>query len=170
MQVGGLSVMVPDSKPPAEPGTGSALAGSASPLSAGGPPATDVRSTRQKRALSAVLAETDRFRSAQELHAAPRGGGERGGLTPVYQQLRPLATSGLIDSLRSDGGELLYRHCDTAKHHHHLVCRACGRTVEVEDTVVWRWAERVAGDAGFVDVTHRLELSGTCAGCARAAQ
>ena len=162
--------MVPDSKPPAAPGTGSALAGSGSPLSAGGPPATDVRSTRQKRALSAVLAETDRFRSAQELHAALRVRGERVGLTTVYQQLRTLATAGLIDSLRSDGGELLYRHCDTAKHHHHLVCRACGRTVEVEDTVVWRWAERVAGDAGFVDVTHHLELSGTCAGCARAAQ
>jgi Fur family ferric uptake transcriptional regulator len=146
--------MVPDSK--------------SLPPPSGTSPATDVRSTRQKRALSAVLAETDRFRSAQELHASLRTRGERVGLTTVYQQLRTLAATGLIDSLRSDGGELLYRRCDTAKHHHHLVCRECGLTVEVEDTVVWRWAERVAADAGFVDVAHHLELSGTCAGCAAA--
>jgi Fur family ferric uptake transcriptional regulator len=117
-----------------------------------------------------VLAETDRFRSAQELHASLLARGERVGLTTVYQQLRTLAAAGLIDSLRSDGGELLYRLCDTAKHHHHLVCRECGRTVEVEDTVVWRWAERVGADAGFVNIAHHLEFSGTCAGCASTAQ
>jgi len=128
---------------------------------------SDVRSTRQKRALSAVLAETDTFRSAQELHAALRSRGQRVGLTTVYQQLRALAAAGQIDSLRATSGELLYRHCGTANHHHHLVCRSCGRTVEVEDTVVWRWAEKVAADAGFVDVVHLLEFSGTCADCAR---
>src|ERR1039458_9105134 len=162
--------MVPDSKPPSARGTGFPLPGSGSPLPAAAPPAADVRSTRQKRALSAVLAETDRFRSAQELHAALRTRGERVGLTTVYQQLRTLAAAGLIDSLRSDGGELLYRLCDTAKHHHHLVCHECGRTVEVEDTVVWRWAERVAADAGFVNIAHHLEFSGTCAGCASTTQ
>lgn len=143
--------MVPDSK---------------SPVSAAGTSSAEVRSTRQKRALSAVLAETDRFRSAQEFHAALRARGERVGLTTVYQQLRGLAATGLIDSLRSDDGELLYRHCDTAQHHHHLVCRSCGHTVEVEDSVVWRWAETVAADAGFVDVAHHLEFSGTCGDCA----
>src|SRR5487761_1719065 len=128
--------MVADSKAPSGSGTAAA----------------DVRSTRQKRALSAVLGETDRFRSAQELHAALRERGERVGLTTVYQQLRALAAAGQIDSLRADSGELLYR--------------GCGRTVEVEDTVVWRWAESVAADAGFVDVTHLLEFSGTSADCA----
>ena len=144
--------MVPDSKPAAR--------GFAAP-------AAEVRSTRQKRALSLVLAETDRFRSAQELHAALSARGERVGLTTVYQQLRTLAVTGQIDSLRAEGGELLYRHCGTDQHHHHLVCRVCGRTVEVEDTVVWRWAERVAADAGFADVAHHLEFSGTCGDCAR---
>src|ERR1039458_8291179 len=128
--------MVPDSKPPSARGTGFPLPGSGSPLPAAGPPAAGVRSTRQKRALSAVLAETDRFRSAQELHAALRTRGERVGLTAVYQQLRSLAAAGLIDSLRAEGGETLHSHCDPAKHHPHVVCREWGRTVEVEDTVV----------------------------------
>ena len=133
-------------------------------------PARTPRRTRQGDAVLNVVQSSDNFRSAQDIHAELRASGEAVGLTTVYQQLRTLATAGLIDSLRSDGGELLYRHCDTAKHHHHLVCRECGRTVEVEDTVVWRWAERVAADAGYVDVAHHLEFSGTCAGCASTAQ
>ena len=61
--------------------------------------------------------------------------------------------------------EAVYRACST-HHHHHLVCRACGRTVEVEGPAVERWADKVAEDHGFRDVTHTLEIFGTCADCA----
>ena len=33
--------------------------------------------------------------------------------------------------LRSADGEAVYRRCTSGEHHHHLVCRSCGRTVEV---------------------------------------
>ena len=90
------------------------------------------RSTRQKRALAAVLDSSDRFRSAQDLHAELRRRGEHVGLTTVYGQLRVLADVGEVDALRSDDGETRYRRCVKDHHHHHLVCRVCGHTVEVE--------------------------------------
>jgi len=34
---------------------------------------------------------------------------------------------------------------------------------------VERWAEGVAGEHGFVDIAHTLEIFGTCADCAAAA-
>ena len=125
------------------------------------------RSTRQKRALAVVIEESQEFRSAQELHEELRSRGERVGLTTVYNQLRGLAESGLVDTVRSPDGETLYRRCGTAGHHHHLVCRVCGRTVEFAGTTVERWAAKVAAEAGFVDVTHTLEVVGTCPDCAR---
>lgn len=125
------------------------------------------RSTRQKRALAAVLDVSESFRSAQDLFTELRANGENVGLTTVYNQLRALASSGELDALRADDGETLYRRCDSEHHHHHLVCRACGRTVEVEGPEVERWATAVAADHGFVDVTHTLEVVGTCTGCAR---
>jgi Fur family ferric uptake transcriptional regulator len=67
--------------------------------------------------------------------------------------------------LRTDTGESAYRRC-SAHHHHHLVCRRCSRTVEVEGPAVERWAERVATDHGFRDVSHTVEVFGTCADCA----
>ncbi len=123
------------------------------------------RSTRQKRALAAVLEAADTFRSAQELFTELRARGENVGLTTVYNQLRALAENGEVDVLRSDEGESLYRRCATGDHHHHLVCRCCGRTVEVEGPEVERWAERVAAENRFVGVSHTLEVFGTCAEC-----
>ena len=123
------------------------------------------RETRQKRALAAVLDESEAFRSAQDLFAELRARGQTVGLTTVYNQLRALAEAGEIDTLRTDEGETLYRRCGRG-HHHHLVCRSCGRTVEVEGPEVERWADGVAGAHGFVDIAHTVEIVGTCAACA----
>ncbi|MEO6999450.1 MAG: transcriptional repressor, partial [Terracoccus sp.] len=46
------------------------------------------------------------------------------------------------------------------------VCRSCGKTVEVEGPAVETWSDRVAQEHGFTEVTHTLEVFGTCADCA----
>jgi Fur family ferric uptake transcriptional regulator len=127
---------------------------------------TSPRSTRQRSAVIALLGSVEGFHSAQELHAMLRTRGERVGLTTVYRTLQGLAESGEIDVMRPPGGEHLYRRCSEG-HHHHLVCRDCGRTVEVEGPAVEHWAERVAAQHGYVGVSHTLEIFGTCPACAR---
>lgn len=122
------------------------------------------RNTRQRSAVGGLLADVEGFHSAQELHAMLRTRGERVGLTTVYRTLQALAESGEVDVMRPPGGEHLYRRCSQG-HHHHLVCRACGRTVEVEGPAVESWAERVAARHRYTDVSHTLEIFGTCPGC-----
>lgn len=124
-----------------------------------------VRSTRQRTAVAALLAELEDFRSAQEVHDLLRHRGERVGLTTVYRALQVLADSHEVDVLRTADGETAYRRCSRG-HHHHLVCRACGRTVEVDGPAVERWAQKVAAENGYVDMSHTLEIFGTCAECA----
>jgi len=124
-----------------------------------------LRNTKQRTAVSAALAEAEGFNSAQDLHAMLRQRGERVGLTTVYRTLQGLADAGEIDVMRPPGGEHLYRRCSQG-HHHHLVCRSCGRAVEVEGPAVETWADRVAGKHGFVDVSHTMEIFGTCPECA----
>ena len=122
------------------------------------------RPTRQRAAVAAVLADNDEFRSAQELHAILRDAGDTVGLATVYRNLQAMAADGEIDMLRTDDGEAVYRACSTG-HHHHLVCRACGRTVEVEGPTVEAWANKVSAEHGFTDVHHTLEIFGTCGAC-----
>ena len=123
------------------------------------------RPTRQRAAVASALAESEEFRSAQELHARLREGGDPVGLATVYRNLQAMAADGEIDMLRTDDGEAVYRACSTG-HHHHLVCRVCGRAVEVEGPAVEAWAARVSADHGFSDVQHTVEIVGTCAECA----
>ena len=126
------------------------------------------RSTRQKRALAALLDDSSGFRSAQDLFTELRGRGENVGLTTVYNQLGALAEAGEVDAVRTESGEVLYRRCATASHHHHLVCRHCGRTIEIEGPEVEQWADRIARAHGFSDVSHTVEVEGTCGECAAA--
>jgi Fur family ferric uptake transcriptional regulator len=126
-----------------------------------------VRATRQAAAVRDALAGRSRFTSAQDLHADLRSRGERVGLTTVYRRLQVLADCGAADVLRTADGESVYRLCETGAHHHHLLCRVCGRAVEIEAREVERWAGRLAESEGFVDVEHTVEVVGTCATCAR---
>jgi Fur family transcriptional regulator, ferric uptake regulator len=123
-----------------------------------------VRATRQRAAIAGLLDTLDEFRSAQELHDELRQRGENIGLTTVYRTLQSMATAGLLDTLRNDTGESVYRRCSD-HHHHHLVCRSCGSTVEVGDREVEEWAAEVAAKHGFSNVSHTIEIYGTCSDC-----
>lgn len=127
------------------------------------------RGTRQRAAVWSALADAGGFRSAQQLHARLRERGEAVGLATVYRTLQHLADDGEVDVLRTADGESVYRRCSTG-HHHHLVCRGCRRTVEVDSAAVERWARSVGEANGFSDVEHVVEVFGTCADCVRASR
>ena len=126
---------------------------------------TVVRQTRQRTAVRTALDARDDFVSAQQLHEELRRQGESVGLTTVYRCLQSLADAGEVDVLVNDDGEAVYRRC-SAEHHHHLVCRVCGRTVEIAGPAVEEWADATASEHGFSDVSHTLEVFGTCGDCA----
>jgi Fur family ferric uptake transcriptional regulator len=124
-----------------------------------------LRPTRQRTAVRTVLEECGEFRTAQEVHEALRAAGDNVGLSTVYRALQAMAEHDEIDVLRSeDGTEAKYRRC-SGTHHHHLVCRACGATVEIEGPAVERWADAIAAEHGYADISHTLELFGTCPNC-----
>ncbi len=123
------------------------------------------RVTRQRAAVAQALETSADFRSAQQLHEALRATGEGIGLATVYRTLQQLADAGDVDVLRTTDGENVYRRCARREHHHHLVCRRCGRTVEIDGPSVEEWAARVGAAQGFADIEHTVELFGTCDRC-----
>ena len=135
---------------------------SARPTEPAPPSGANRRPTRQRAALAELMSTTSEFLSAQELHARLQERGAAVGLATVYRNLQAMASDGDVDVLRTAEGECVYRSCGTDSHHHHLVCRECGRTVEVEGPAVEEWASQVARQHGFSEVTHTIELFGTC--------
>lgn len=125
-----------------------------------------IRRTKQRTAVEELLRATDDFRTAQQLHAQLRESGTGVGLTTVYRSLALMAEAGEVDVLLAEDGEARYRAC-SSEHHHHLVCRDCGFTVEVQAGTVERWAQRTAAEHGFTQVSHTVEIMGLCDTCTR---
>jgi Fur family transcriptional regulator, ferric uptake regulator len=121
------------------------------------------RTTKQRSAIATFVESLDGFHSAQEIHALLATEGVTVGLATVYRALTALAAEGSLDQVQQEDGQTLYRRCSTA-HHHHLRCRECGHTVEV--TLDEGWADQIAAQHGFRDISHSLELIGICPECA----
>ena len=122
------------------------------------------RLTRQRQLILDRLAEADEFLSAQQVYGLLRADGESIGLATVYRGLQWLVYVGLVDSIRNSEGETTYRRCSPV-HHHHLICRRCGRAVEVAGEPLEAWSRQVAAEHGFREPEHFVEVYGICSSC-----
>ena len=122
------------------------------------------RNTWQKTAVLEQLSNTDEFVSAQELHQKISQSGKKLGLTTVYRALTEMVEQGMADSLSISDGEMRYRIC-TPEHHHHLICRLCGKTVEFDMPGFEELALEVAKANGFTELSHEIELFCVCKDC-----
>ena len=123
------------------------------------------RVTKQRIAVSAALDELNDFVSTQELYRILQNKGVSVSLATAYRILQSLADEDLVDVLRNGDGEAVYRRCAVTVHHHHLLCRNCGKAVEVEAPAVETWAARTAQEHGYTEVAHTVEIYGLCPDC-----
>jgi Fur family ferric uptake transcriptional regulator len=111
-----------------------------------------------------VLERVGGFASAQEVYQLLRRNSQSIGLTTVYRALQSLLDNKIVDTLRRDDGEAVYRMCGE-NHHHHLVCKSCGTTIEIQANAIEKWAQQMASDHGFREVGHTAEIFGICKKC-----
>jgi Fur family ferric uptake transcriptional regulator len=111
-----------------------------------------------------VLERVGGFASAQEVYQLLRRNSQAIGLTTVYRALQSLLDDKIVDTLRRDDGEAIYRMCGE-NHHHHLVCKSCGTTIEIQANAIEKWAQQMASDHGFREVGHTAEIFGICKKC-----
>ncbi len=127
--------------------------------------AKPLRTTKQRTAILRALKSAEDFMTAQQLHDLLRADGESVGLATVYRNMQPLVDAGLVDVIITDSGEAIYRQCTTDSHHHHLVCRACGKTIEFLPPELEEWANKIAHENGFTEIEHTMEIFGLCPEC-----
>jgi Fur family ferric uptake transcriptional regulator len=90
------------------------------------------------------------------------------GRASVYRALEQLEQLGLVQRMEVCRGTAGYERVDpTGHHHHHAICRECGRMVPFEDRALERALEHVAGEMpGFDVAEHDVVLRGRCDRCA----
>lgn len=123
------------------------------------------RTTKQRLAIRALFDDESFFLTAQQVHDQLRERGDQVGLATVYRNLQTMTEDGELDAIRAEDGEMTYRRCSSA-HHHHLVCRKCGKAVEIgPEKILEDWARDIAAEHGFSETGHELELFGICSKC-----
>ena len=120
------------------------------------------RSTRQRRAIRRVLLETRRPLSPREILELARKQVPSLGLATVYRNLRALVEEGAVVPVALPGEPLRYEAAG-AGHHHHFLCRGCGRAFELPGC---RLEAQLDLPPGFSAEDHEVVVYGRCPDCA----
>ena len=126
--------------------------------------AAGYRLTAPRRAVADLIVDHDGHFTASDLAAAARDRRLGVSRATLFRALDLMVELGVVERLDLPSGEHAYVPCAPA-HHHHVVCRRCGRTAEVEDAGLNDAVREIARTSGFRIDAHRLELFGLCRHC-----
>ena len=126
---------------------------------------TATRTTAPRRALVELIASRRGHFTAADLIADADKGDVKVGRATVFRTLDLLAEQGSLERLDLPTGEHAYVACAPRQHHHHVVCRGCGKSVEVADQGLQVVVQQIGAESGFKIESHRLELYGLCPEC-----
>ncbi len=121
--------------------------------------------TRPREAIASVLSREPRFLSAAQIYERLKGTGARVSLATVYRTLDRLHSKGDVTARADAAGEATYMLCEPARHHHHAICRACGRVEDVDCAATDQFADSLRALHGFELDSHAMEFFGTCNAC-----
>ena len=123
------------------------------------------RMTRPRRAVAELIASQRGHFTAADLLAAAHRQGIRIGRATLFRNLELLVELEMLERLDLPTGEHAYVRCAPEQHHHHVVCRNCGRSAEIEDSGLQSVVSEISRRSGYRIDTHRLELFGLCPEC-----
>jgi Fur family transcriptional regulator, ferric uptake regulator len=120
-----------------------------------------------RRAVVDLLGRQSCCLSAQEIFDGLRKARRPVGIASVYRALDALLDLRLVKRVDAGDGTARYEPAPSnGEHHHHLVCRDCGRVEAFTDPQLERAIDRVAGGLGYAVDEHEVVLTGACADCA----
>ncbi len=82
----------------------------------------------------------------------------------VYNVLGMLAEKGILRRIQPAGSPTLYED-RVGDNHHHLICRTCGKTVDVDCAVGYTPCLTATADSGFEIDEAEVVYWGTCPDC-----
>ncbi|WP_309383608.1 Fur family transcriptional regulator [Cerasicoccus frondis] len=122
-----------------------------------------MRVTATRKRLATVLYEAGLPLSIEAIHG--KLGRKSFDLVTLYRCLDAFVDLGVVQVVRNEQGKALYELIDAEHgHHHHVICRQCGKIDCLSECAVAPF-EAAAHQMGYADVSHRLELYGVCADC-----
>jgi len=129
--------------------------------------------TIPRRAILDLFCSTSKHLSAEDIYFTIHKKCPATGLTTVYRTLELLEQKRLIHKFDFGDGHTRYEMVEGAhkKHHHHLVCTACGRVIDYsyfineETELITQMEVALSKRYNFKIVTHQVHFYGLCNKC-----
>ena len=123
-----------------------------------------LRWTPQRKLILQVFLQNKGHISIDELHKHIQDKDATIGIATLYRTMKLLTEAGLAE-MHNFNEKTTYEHLYQVKHHDHLICRVCGRTVEFEHPLIEKYQLEICQQHGFTLKSHRMELFGVCNEC-----
>jgi Fe2+ or Zn2+ uptake regulation protein len=120
--------------------------------------------TEPRRVVATLVEQRDGHFTALDLVNDARHRRLGVGRATIFRALELFGELGLVERLDLPNGEHAYVACEP-QHHHHVVCKRCGRGSEIADCGIDELAAAVERQTGYAIDTHRFELFGLCPNC-----
>ncbi len=102
--------------------------------------------------------------SPQELYRCLIKKKRKIGLTSIYRCLDLFESLGLVFKI-VNGSSVKYKFCEMENHHHHVICKVCGKVVEIDFCNISDWSEKVMESTGYQVTDHQFNFYGYCKDC-----
>lgn len=121
------------------------------------------RMTPQRLAILHVLRHAGTHLSPSDVYRLAKK--ELPGLTEptVYRTLEFLAKNGLARAAHTGNGRLTYE--IAGEDHHHVVCRLCGREMELEHSLLEMLYSTLESTTGYLRIDRHMTFFGVCPSC-----
>jgi Fe2+ or Zn2+ uptake regulation protein len=120
--------------------------------------------TQARRAVIESLAQEPGHLTAPDVVQAVQRYAPGVARASVYRTLELMTRLGLMQSSTLGGTAATYV-LTPNKHHHHVICTECRKTVEFDDCVMEEIEDRLGERLGFSFEGHLVELYGRCPDC-----
>lgn len=123
--------------------------------------------THQRKAIIDVLVEhKGHFLSAEEIYLKSKEKCSQTNFSTIYRNLEILVNTNIIHKTQVKEGTFSYELVCSDEHHHHLICKGCGKT-EAIDFCPIEDLKKTFQPKNFTLTDHKFELYGYCHQCQR---
>jgi Fur family transcriptional regulator, ferric uptake regulator len=124
-----------------------------------------LKHTAQRDTILRTFLETREHLSTDQLYRLVRKKDPKVGFTTVYRTLKLLAECGLASEVAFHDGIARYEHQYNRRSHHHMVCTACGSSVEFFSTEIDQLEQAIGRKYHYDTTRHTFQIYGTCEDC-----
>lgn len=120
--------------------------------------------TEQRRFIIEVFTENPGHHTAHEVFDLVKRKLKGINFSTIYRNLELLSTLNIINKMYIESNISHYELCG-GTHHHHIICKGCGETREMDICPYASLEEEKLKEIGFKATEHKFEIYGYCSKC-----